>query len=380
MIRGRCDIRTGFAVVRLVSVSVLVSAWLVSIGAGVARAETSADLYKKGLEQRRAGRDIEAVATFKQIYANDPNPTSAAQLGLAEQAAGLWVDAEKHVDEALHADHHPWIKKNRAALKGALETIQGRLGRLEIVGEPAGAEVLIDGNSVGILPLPGPVRVVVGNLPVSVRAPGYLERSTTVTVGPRQFARERFALKKKATSAPDSIAAPAGDPAARRLTKLEPAPSPERIPTTPASVEPDDGTAAGAGPGRRATKWVAWGLGVAAAGVGGYGLWSSQQAGNTIHGPHGCGIDPATMQVVPADGTRTAGDCRALNDRIDSMFRLEVIGFAMAGALATTGLILWLTEPAGGRTTEDREHAAALACVPGLGAGGALSASCALRF
>src|SRR5262249_17945372 len=61
------------------------------------------------------------------------------------------------------------------------------LGSLEVLGNPEGAEVVVDGRVVGKLPLPQPVRVNAGTVAVEVRAHGYLTiaRSPAVAAGER---------------------------------------------------------------------------------------------------------------------------------------------------------------------------------------------------
>ena len=71
-------------------------------------------------------------------------PRAAAQMGLTEQALGLWVRAEEHIKEAVADMHDPWVRKNRATLDESLATIQERLATIEVWGErPTGAEVLM---------------------------------------------------------------------------------------------------------------------------------------------------------------------------------------------------------------------------------------------
>src|SRR5207247_5841575 len=92
---------------------------------------------------------------------------------------------------------------------------------------------------------------------------------------------------------------------------------------------------AGAGSFRPKAKWIAWGLGAAALGVGIYGFVRQSGAGSDFDS--GCGID-RTGAVVPAPGsTRTAADCTGLKNRVDSGFGVEVIGLASAAVLAAAG-------------------------------------------
>src|SRR5205814_308990 len=113
-----------------------------------------------------------------------PSGRATAQLGLCEQALGLWVDAETHLKAALARPSEPWIHKNSAMLREALDHVQARLASLELWGSPAGARILVDGQHVGSLPLPHPIRVVDGSRVVTVEASGFISQSRTLEIKP----------------------------------------------------------------------------------------------------------------------------------------------------------------------------------------------------
>ncbi|MBK8695071.1 MAG: hypothetical protein IPN17_23025 [Deltaproteobacteria bacterium] len=73
---------------------------------------------RAGVELRRAHRDEEALAHFTRAYGQTRSPVAQAQMGLAEQALGRWVEAEEHVRRSLEAATDPWILRNREALRG----------------------------------------------------------------------------------------------------------------------------------------------------------------------------------------------------------------------------------------------------------------------
>src|SRR3982751_2270792 len=74
-----------------------------------ARADDAEPLIRRGIELRRAGRDAEALEQFRQANQLAPSPRAAAQIGLAEQALGRWLDADGHLRAALAAPSDPWI-------------------------------------------------------------------------------------------------------------------------------------------------------------------------------------------------------------------------------------------------------------------------------
>jgi hypothetical protein len=312
--------------------------------APAARADDPDALYKRGVELRKAGKDRDAVDIFQKLREVDKSARVLAQLGLAEQAVGLWVDAEAHLDAAIESASDPWIVKNHGVLLRALAEVRGRLGTVEVWGEPVGAEVLVDGKAVGTLPLPAPVRVVTGNLPITVRAPGFIERTTVVNVVPDVSARERFVLQRAEQVQPVPVArveAPVHEP-------------PAGVMVLPASPPDGDGAPSAA---RRSAKWIAWGAGGAALVVAGIGGINQSNAAGDFNGK--CGVDMAgTARALPGSGV-TDARCATLVSNRDSGFRLEVIGLAAAGALAGAGVVLWLTESHG--TSETKT---AISCVP----------------
>lgn len=206
--------------------AILIAASLV-VAAGVAHAQESVDaLVKKGVELRRQMRDREALAEFQKALAISRTPKVLAQVALAEQAIGLWVKAEVDLEEAMAAKPADrWIEKNRGQLQEALQTIKAHLGSVEIWGSPDGAEVSINGELKGTLPLPHPVRSSDEQVTLVVRAKGFFEVSRTVNVSPGTVAREHVELRPM--TAPPVAAATATETAqpAADLTAHPAAPS-----------------------------------------------------------------------------------------------------------------------------------------------------------
>src|SRR5438046_3093385 len=84
-----------------------------------------------GLDLREKGKDREALEHFQKAYELSKGPRALAQMALAEQALGVWIDAEAHLKLALQSKEDKWIRGNRQVLEGALNVIQRRLGSLE---------------------------------------------------------------------------------------------------------------------------------------------------------------------------------------------------------------------------------------------------------
>ena len=184
------------------------------VGVVAAPAPVSAEsvdaLLRKGIQLRKEGNDQEAFKVFEQAVAVQKTPRTVGQLGLSEQALGLWVRAEAHLVEALAGkDDDTWVQKYRPALEKSLQTIRAHLGSVEIWGSPGGAEVLLNGKSVGKLPATGPVRVEVGHVAYTVRADGYVEATGTMDVKSGDSLRENVALIEAPQPRPPVSAVPA---------------------------------------------------------------------------------------------------------------------------------------------------------------------------
>ena len=178
---------------------------LVLVGAAAQAAPDAGDedaLIRDAILQRRRGNDHLAQVELQRAYDINHSARAAAQLGFAEQALGMWPQAEVHVVAALRAADDPWIRRNRTTLEDALATIRGHVGRVEIVGGPAGAQVTVNGQPVGLVPLPEAVAVSSGPVEIEVRAAGAAPEAKTVTVAAGEYARVPFASQPAAGATP----------------------------------------------------------------------------------------------------------------------------------------------------------------------------------
>jgi tetratricopeptide (TPR) repeat protein len=130
-------------------------------------------LIQQGVKLREQGQDAGALLLFERAYQLAPTPRALTQRALAEQALGSWVQAEAHLKEALAAPPDAWIGQYRDTLDRSLATIGDHLGTLQVNGGLPGAELRIDGQLVGTLPLSAPLRVVVGRSLLEVKLAGH---------------------------------------------------------------------------------------------------------------------------------------------------------------------------------------------------------------
>jgi hypothetical protein len=305
-------------------------------------ADAAADaLVEEGVSLREQGRDEEALERFRRAYAIEPSARARAQIALAEQALGRWVEAERDLLAALAHGTDRWIVKHEVALRGALATIAKHVGDVVIVGGVPGAEVRIDGVRQGVLPLTEPLRLEAGTHTLEVEAPGYYPVSRPVTVGPASPARVSLDMHRRS-------AAPSGVPA-------------ELPPPTPASADPAEPRSAGV-----AQHVVGLSLaGASLVGVG-VGIGALVARGDRVSAYND---DPACPPIEQV--TRPAA-CQGHVDAARTWEVAAAVGFVAGGAFLVAGAITFFTAKASGDGAKGR---AGLMCAPG-----AFGATCRLEF
>ncbi len=302
-------------------------------------------LIEAGIAQREQGHDDVALQDFQKAYALSPSPRALAQIGLAEQALGIWLKAEHDVSEALKNQIDPWIEKNREPLESALATIQSHLGTLEIRCDAPDAEVFVDGGSRGKLGIGSSVRVEAGTREVQVRAPGKYASSRSVTVPAGGVARETITL--------------------------------EAIPTPVATIESDPhknddhrSVEEPANPTQRNISLAMLGTAAALVATGFVGIGARELEVNSYNDDPSC---PGRA------GNGQPPLCQSKIDTAQTWTTISIVGFVSAGALTAGGAVLLLTSPhAHMRSTSSQKHDERkhrekkmfweeLVCAPGLG-------------
>lgn len=166
---------------------------LLATTAPLARAQSVEVLLQEGLELRRQQRDAEALQRFMDAYNLSQSAQALAQVALAEQALGNFVEAEVHLQQAL-ATQDPWINPRRPALQEALGQISAQLGTIEITGGVAGAQVFVNGVDRGTFPQAARIRARAGSAVIEIRANGYAAVQRTVMIMAGGIARESIQL------------------------------------------------------------------------------------------------------------------------------------------------------------------------------------------
>jgi hypothetical protein len=297
-------------------VAILIATTMPSIAAAAPQDEADA-LAAQGIELRRSGDDKGALPLFRKAHQLAPTPRTAVQLGLVEQALGQWADAEEHLAEGLRSPRDPWIRKNRPVIDEQMRTVKGHIGSVEVTGDPAGAQVLVNGRSVGSLPLASAVRVSAGSVDVEVNAPGYARAFRTVTVGAGQYQTVVIRLEKAIEATSRTV------------------PHPE---APKASPEPD------VGPPRPWQRWAAIGAFAGAAVGAGAGAYGIVKYNDRVH-MFNRKCDESSGGALDRTTHQPDAGCAQLQSDYHGARTLSLVGFSAAGVLAATGVVLFLTAP-----------------------------------
>ena len=153
---------------------------LLATRSSAADSPSDEQLIQEGLELRREGKDADALELFQRAHEQTPSARALAQIALAEQALGRWVDAEAHLDLVLGMKD-PWVTQRRGLLTKALAEVRSQLGTLEIHANQNGAAVFVDGSPRGTIPL-APMRLSAGTHEVVLTANGSKRTVRTVRV------------------------------------------------------------------------------------------------------------------------------------------------------------------------------------------------------
>lgn len=267
-------------------------------------------LINRGIDLREHGKDDEALAVFKKALAKSPSPRARAQVALAEQALGIWVAAENDLVLALAADSDAWIAKNRGALEGALAVVRRHIGSLEVRGTD-GAEVMLDGVRLGVLPAGSAFRVEAGRRTLELRAKGFHPSARAIEVPAGGVARETVTLVAlPAEAAGDGAASGGASP---------------RGPRSDSDRDP--------GRGQRVLGWAFAGTGGALLITGGVGMLIRK------------GIVDDYNDRCPGLGAAQPADCDGKIDSARTWLTVSIVSLIAGGVFTLGGITLAVTAP-----------------------------------
>ncbi len=332
------------------------------LGAPALGQETPEARIARGVALRQEGRDEAALLEFRAAWESSRSPRALAQMALAEQALGSWLDAETHLTAALAEGSDPWIARNLGPLRESLAEVREHVSRFDVRCDVAGAELVIAGEVRGALPLAAPLRVATGPLTFTVRAPGHVAATRTVVITSAVPLRETVTLEPVApVVAPQVPAAAIAPPTAP--------PASDRPHAAPTPTSRYVGYALlGTGVAALVVSGVFIGLNLSAAG-------SSESATSSSAEPYASwwrlqAASPANASAddlcasARAGSTASDAQVRDLCDRLSTTATAALVSGIVGGALAVTGTVLAVTS----RSSEARPSAVTVRMSPWLAA------------
>jgi hypothetical protein len=295
--------------------------------------------YHPAIDAANRGQPEEALRIFASIYASTRAPRAVARMGTTEIQLGRWLAAEEHLTTALEARDDAWVQQRRDRLEEALGRVRENLASLTITGGVAGAQVRVNGNAAGTLPLTAPVRVQRGSVMIDVQADGHAPYQQVLSVTSADARTEVSLLPRPAANdtpppaapvaAPGPSQAPAEGPAPERLTpevSAVPSPASSQSPLRPLGI----------------ASMVVGGLGI---GVGVLGLVLRNGYASSFNNDPRCGAE--TLMGTPLN-------CRDNFNAGQEMQTVSVIGLVVGGVLAAAGVSMFAAAPREARPTAFR--------------------------
>ena len=271
-----------------------------------------------------------ASPLLEEAWALHHSADIAANLGMCEAEASKYPEAATHL---AFADAHIMAsatKDQREKVSNALALVKKQVGEVMLSVQPDGAAISVDGNPVGISPLPAPLFLPPGDHQVRATADGYGDVGRIVTA--KKGERTEVAIELLLLSASGTGGTTAGTGGA----------------PSGAGGTPSGGGDAGAGGDTAPTTersmvpvYVAGGVAVVGvASAIGFELARSSNADDAskladVLGPNGCGA-----------GTPHATECAQLHDsnvaaNRDSNLRNVSVGIAGAGIVFGIAYLVW---------------------------------------
>jgi hypothetical protein len=204
-------------------------------GLRAAPAEDPEELIKVGNALRRKGDNLRAVGYIRRAYELAHTPRSAAQLGLVELAVSDFVNAEAHLTEAL-GSNDPWVVSNAKTVEDSRKKARGHLLRVEVVGAPADATVVLPEARILKLPEDGVLWLAPGATKLRVQSIGHKSADLEVAGAEKETRTVRVEMPLEmpaavpvapaTTTTPPKAAEPASAEAEGASKPGEPAPTP----------------------------------------------------------------------------------------------------------------------------------------------------------
>jgi len=299
--------------------------------AGVALAEPASlsetaiqDRIQQGIALRRAGKDAEALALFLDLEKRAPESVRVLlHVTAAAHANGKWLLAYEYLQKASNFQQDAYYQRHRSEIKAMEDLVLQHVGQLRVMGSPDGAEVVLNGEPVGTLPMKAARVLEVGSYELTVRKPGYylLQRPVTISGG-ATLTQEAVELRElDRTSEPTLTTARDAQRVPQKVPMSGPAPAP-----------------------RRWLTWTLAGVGVVGAATGAVALAVHENEASHWNSDSRC-----------LSGTQSREEtCGSVRDRAELAQKVAIVGAGVGATFGAAALVHWL---ATSTSSSEKDHA-----------------------
>jgi hypothetical protein len=155
---------------------------------------------------------ILALAEFERVYELVPDYRVLYNIGQVSMQLGRYARAFRTLKEYVARGAGELAPDRAAAVQADLAQLSGRIARLSVEVEQAGAQISVDGAAVGRSPLAEPLVVDVGEHRVQVELPGYAAQSQAFTLAGGDRRDATFTLQSTQAQPVAPVVAPRDKP------------------------------------------------------------------------------------------------------------------------------------------------------------------------
>ena len=156
--------------------------------------QEAAEHFERGVQLFKEQAYRAAVVEFQRAYDLSPDYRLLYNLGRAKQQLQDYLGASRDYEAYLTRGGANVPGERRTQVEETLTTLSGRVGRVNVVVSPSGADVFLDDVKVGTSPLRGLVMTNVGRHRVSARAPSGAIAAEIIDVAGGDIAEVRITL------------------------------------------------------------------------------------------------------------------------------------------------------------------------------------------
>lgn len=177
----------------------------------------AAEHFERGLELYQEGSLDAALVEFERAYEAVPDFRVLYNLAQVQMQRGEYVEAIALFERYIHDGGSSIAAERKVEVEQDLEKLNARVARLWVESNAEGAELYINGKSIGLLPLSQPVLINSGVCDIRVAKAGFEPRLHQVKVAGGE--QPRVSLPLTPIAQPTVSAAPSAQMSARTRTE-----------------------------------------------------------------------------------------------------------------------------------------------------------------